>query len=444
MIKTYIPKSLDQLKVHLVAQDPSFFYSSQTSTVVPYDFLQEHLEGKSLTLVNLAALPKEIQINSEKQSVSITGPVTWKELRQELNSKSFDIKTSPTEELACVLAGLATSCTGERCFHYGNLRSQVIDCVFLNRNGEEVFLSQDKPITNLFQHDLLNQYEKEFNHYREFKNAPFPRLKNETDLMIGTEGQLGVITQATLSICPRQEVKHLFIKLPRWEENFEGHSEIYDRIQSFRQHTLICELTDANSTEFIDQDLNPAPGQDLIFFEVLEHKLEDFYENFLTSLKNIKEEDIFEISAEKFHRLRAEVPRSIFEMNSKMKVKKMGTDVQVSPSNFKYLMQIYKQFTQSGLNYNLFGHFGDGHLHYNFMPKESEQKQALELLENMYLDLKNKNASPFAEHGIGLLKKKYIQHFWKETQVKIFASLKNNFDPMNQFFPLGYMNIKKI
>ena len=31
-----------------------------------------------------------------------------------------------------------------------------------------------------------------------FKNAPFPRLEKETDLMVGMEGQLGVVPKLIL------------------------------------------------------------------------------------------------------------------------------------------------------------------------------------------------------------------------------------------------------
>ena len=50
--------------------------------------------------------------------------------------------------------------------------------------------------------------------------------------------------------------------------------------------------------------------------------------------------------------------------------------------------------------------------------------------------------SPFAEHGIGLLKQKYIKDFWNENQRCVFKDLKKVFDPYNQFFPQGFFNLK--
>ena len=66
------------------------------------------------------------------------------------------------------------------------------------------------------------------------------------------------------------------------------------------------------------------------------------------------------------------VPRAIFEVNSKMGVVKKGTDVQIGPEKFKILLDYYRGWTKKGLKYTLFGHFGDGHLHFNFMPTKVE------------------------------------------------------------------------
>ena len=49
--------------------------------------------------------------------------------------------------------------------------------------------------------------------------------------------------------------------------------------------------------------------------------------------------------------------------------------------------------------------------------------------------------SPFAEHGIGLFKKKFMNDFYGDNQREMFGILKKKLDPKNQFFPSGFMNI---
>ena len=57
----------------------------------------------------------------------------------------------------------------------------------------------------------LSEYQKSYASYRHFKNAPFPRFEKETDLMIGTEGQLGVITEAIIATKKKVPTSFFFI-----------------------------------------------------------------------------------------------------------------------------------------------------------------------------------------------------------------------------------------
>lgn len=432
-------KTIDELKAHIKTHEPTFYYSSQTSTVIPYDKLEEIYKDDDFFLADLSQLPSEMELLANGD-LKIKGPVSWKDAREFLQANSRAIKTAPTEELALISAGAATSATGERCFHFGNLRSQISEITYLNSEAETIVLRRDKSIDHF---EGKEQYDQEFAKYAEFKNAPFPRLENETDLLIGTEGQLGVITELIIETAPDQSVTHLFMLLPKWEENDAPHLEVNSKIQNFRDSVILCELIDENSFSFLPPEERPNQGMDAIFFEVIADKFDDFYEKFLLDLSFLNEELIFELTASKFHHIRASIPRAVFEENSRMGVIKKGTDVQVESKDFDKLLAIYRGFAHKGVRYNLFGHFGDSHLHFNFMPTKDKADECQKYLEQMYDELLKINSSPFAEHGIGVIKKPYIKNFWSETQFSVFKNLKEKHDPYNQFFPQGYMNIKR-
>ena len=80
------------------------------------------------------------------------------------------------------------------------------------------------------------------------------------------------------------------------------------------------------------------------------------------------------------------------------------------------------------------------HLHFNFLPKSEEVQKVDERLKKLYKKVKTIKASPFAEHGLGLLKKPFINDFWNEEVIKVFRELKKEHDPHNIFFPEGYLN----
>ena len=433
-VQTKFPKTLQELKDIINSKAPSLYISSQTSTVIPYDFIDKYYND--IQLVNLNSLPKKIEID-QNNNLKIQGPVSWQEARAFLSDKDFEIMVSPTEELASILAGLATSATGERSFHFGTLREQVIQIKYLDHQSNEHILTQKE-----LNFPILKEYQEEYSRYKTLKNAPFPRLAKEIDLMIGTEGQLGVITEAIIKLAPKTSTQFLFMLLPKWENDPTDHFEVLQKVQNFRNDVIICELTDSNSFSYLKKEDQLNQNSDVIFFEVLEDSFETFYENFLMDLSFFDENKVFEISAKKFHQIRAAIPRAINEVNAHNKTQKYGTDIQTTVEDFKELIDLYRQFSKLGIAYNLFGHFGDAHLHFNFMAQADQVQEVQSQLSRLYQNVLKLDASPFAEHGIGLIKQKFITNFWSNTQYQVFNELKNTHDPNHVFFPKGYMTLK--
>jgi FAD/FMN-containing dehydrogenase len=441
MIKKKTFPNIDELKSHIKTHSPSFYYSSQTSTVIPYDKIENYFKDfEEFYLCDLSSLPPVMKLN-ENNNLVTSGAVNWKDARSFLISKGRNILTAPTEDLAIISAGVATSCTGERCFSYGNLRSQIVSLKYINYNGEEISLNQSKDFGS--DSSFLDLYKSDFDHYKSLKNAPYPRFEKETDLLIGTEGQLGVITEVELKTAKLESINHLFIVIPKWEDNLESHMEIYHKVQKYRSEIILCELIDSNSFSYLDKEDQPAENKDVIYLEILSSEFEKIYEELLSKLTTISEEDIFEISENKFHHIRSTVPRAIFEANSKMGVTKVGTDVQVFENQFEDLLNYYQDLarTDQSIKYNLFGHFGDAHLHFNFMPKADKLDFCYAQFEELYKKVSTWKASPFAEHGIGFLKQKYIKDFIGENQKGLFTDIKKAHDPYNQFFPKGFMSL---
>ena len=76
------------------------------------------------------------------------------------------------------------------------------------------------------------------------------------------------------------------------------------------------------------------------------------------------------------------------------------------------------------------------------MPSKDQTPQCQKKFEQLYDHVYEWKGSPFAEHGIGLIKQKYIQTFQGPNQIHLFQDLKKEHDPFNQFFPQGFMNAK--
>jgi FAD/FMN-containing dehydrogenase len=91
----------------------------------------------------------------------------------------------------------------------------------------------------------------------------------------------------------------------------------------------------------------------------------------------------------------------------------------------------------------LFGHVGDGNLHLNVLKPEAVSKEEfLETCRNaepaIFELIRSYQGSVSAEHGIGLLKKKALPYSRTATELALFRGMKNIFDPK------GLMNPGKI
>ncbi len=426
-MKTLYPKSLKDLKNHVLTKSSSIYVMSKTSTVIPYDQLEKVLSEEYI--VNLSQLPKRIELIDE--NLLIEGGVTWEEAIEYLKNTNRSIMTYPTEKSACILAGLATSATGEMAFGYGTFRDQVLSCQYMDRNGQVVDLDNKRNI-------LSGEYQDFIDEYQGFKNPPFPRFERNCDLLIGTEGQLGVITQAIIQTVKKESYSTYFFKLPKWEEDYAPHFQLVSSVQDLRDSIRICEFLDSNSLAYLKEPL--VKNSDVIVLEIKNETLEEVLEKLLPRLSLIKEEDVFEISNSKFQELRVEIPRTVNEMNALKKVVKKGTDAQVRIDSLKDLLDYYRDWAKQGVKYNLFGHIGDCHLHFNFMPDQESVESINEKLTEFYDYILSIKGSPFAEHGIGIIKKSFLEKFKNSSVQETFKELKLQHDPENIFFRSGFLS----
>ena len=93
-----------------------------------------------------------------------------------------------------------------------------------------------------------------------------------------------------------------------------------------------------------------------------------------------------------------------------------------------------------GLKPYIFGHIGDGNLHVNLMkPEEMDvsefRKHCAEADQNMFAWIQKYEGSVSAEHGIGLLKKHLLKYTRTEKEIELMRSMKAVFDPSHLLNP---------
>jgi len=129
------------------------------------------------------------------------------------------------------------------------------------------------------------------------------------------------------------------------------------------------------------------------------------------------------------------VPETINQIIGERKRKiptlhKIGTDLAVPNENFEIIFKFYQEtLDTAGLQYAIFGHIGDNHLHVNMMPRNEEElieaKKYYKIFAEKAIEL---GGTVSAEHGIGKLKKEFLKILYGEKGIEEMKNVKKVLD----------------
>ena len=415
-------------------------------------------------VISLEKLDK-IDINKESRTATVGAGVILGDLQKAVEAEGLFYPPDPTE-WSCQIGGtVATNASGARSFKYGATREYVRRLQVVLAGGEvidlrrgDVLAANDGSITLATEkgNNILAKiptYErpgvrKNVSGY--FNSRPLDAI----DLFIGSEGTLGVITEIELSLLPKPE--GFFSGIVFFEDGTDLLKFVDDaRDLSFatrrnpvasapgsdKLDATLIEYFDGEALKFISEKFPETPHgmAGAIFFEqettaetedallerwneLLERHSADLEGSWFTT----NEED-----REKMRAFRHALPVSVNEYVVRHGQRKVGTDMAVPDESFPSFLRFYKDtLDASGLDYVIFGHIGDCHLHVNMLPKnEIEAERARHIYGRCVAQAIMLGGCVSAEHGIGKLKRKYLAAMMGERYLNEMAELKRAFDP---------------
>lgn len=412
----------------------------------------------------LISLEKFNQIKEINESSAIAqAAVILADFQKETEAKGLFYPPDPTE-WSCQLGGtVATNASGSRSFKYGSTRRYVqrLEIVLptgdiLNLKRGEIFADKDgfieimtdsgKTIRAKMPTYLQPDVRKNTSGYFSSEKA------DAIDLFIGSEGTLGVITEIEFSLLPKPKgflSGIIFFKNEGDLLNFvnEARSISFENRQTTKdegQRTIdatLLEYFDENALSFIKGKFPETPEKmaGAVFFE---QETDDETEDELFSQWNeLLEKHNAEIDVswfttteedrQKMRDFRHALPVSVNEFIVKHKQRKVSTDIAVPDKNFASMLRFYKKsLADWGLNYVIFGHIGDNHLHVNILPKDAEEaNKAKQLYGRFIAQGIMLGGTISAEHGIGKIKSKYLYVMYGERFLNEMAELKKAIDP---------------
>jgi D-lactate dehydrogenase (cytochrome) len=454
-----IPESKDELKqiiIQLFNSNKSYVISAAgtglTGGKVPNNDI----------IVSIEKLNEIIEINPQKKFVRVQPGVTLLQLEDALNKYNLYLPPNPTEKNSSLGGNVANNSSGSRSFKYGPIRNFVKGLSVVLPDGEELKLKRDENFADKNKMTLITNENKQI--IIEFEEIITPDTKHSggyflrsnmdvIDLFIGSEGTIGVIEEITLSVNNQPDrILGLIIF-------FDSENHLLEFTDSIREKSIInnkksieenndiaarlIEFFDENSLNLLRDKYPQIPegskGAIWIEQEYNENKeneiLEKWFEviSLFSSFADSTWVATNENQHNNFRDFRHQLPLTINEIIVKNRMRKIGTDTAVPSKNFREYYYYLKEMLQATqLEHVIFGHIGNSHLHANIFPKdESEKNIALKFYEIIMQKAIDLGGTVSAEHGIGKIKKKYLQQMIGVAGIESMKKIKNVLDPKN-------------
>jgi D-lactate dehydrogenase (cytochrome) len=269
------------------------------------------------------------------------------------------------------------------------------------------------------------------------------------DLFIGSEGTLGVVVEIETMLLPKPASVLGGVVF------FEDEASLLAFVRDARAASLATRAgnlrgeMDARALEFFDAEalsflrekfpLIPDHAQGAIFFE--QETTTETEEHLMDAWLALLEQHHAALDASWFatndrdgarlREFRHALPVLVNEWLARHGQRKVSTDMSVPDEAFPSMLRFYKErLRASGLQYVIFGHIGDNHVHVNILPRDDEQgSEAREIYKEFIKLAIERGGTISAEHGVGKIKRDYLRELYGDEHLSEMAALKRALDP---------------
>jgi len=403
-------------------------------------------------------LNKILEINEKEKFAVVEPGVLLSNFLSELKSKKLYYPPDPTE-LNCFLGGtVATNASGSKTFKYGPTREFVLGIEMVLPTGELLILEREQNFAKKYELSIIAAGGEKIGliipsvRPLPTKNTAGYFCKENMDaidLFIGSEGTLGVFTKLKLKLltAPEKVLSAViffnseedglnFIETSREQSYITRKTglsgsidalalEYFDKFAlDFLRDDFPNIPTDAKSAVWFEQELEESSGNQIteLWIELIEKHNGDINHSWIAMNEKDKAQFI-----EFRHRISAKVNEFISSRN----LRKLGTDFSVPDNELKnFYFQLKNDVSKSGLDYVIYGHFGNSHIHLNMLPKNAEEfETAKTLYHNMCISAIKAGGTFAAEHGVGKNKKALLYEMYGEKIVDEMFRIKQKIDP---------------
>ncbi len=370
-------------------------------------------------VLSLERMDRILEVDPANRFMRVESGVTNQAVQETALAHGFFWAPDPTSSAFCTVGGnLALNAAGPRAVKYGTTRENVLGLRAVTGAGDEIN-------TGVYTTKGVVGYDL-------------------TRLIIGSEGTLAVITEATLKLIPHPQAKRT---LQAVYSNVDGATTAVSSIMAQPVIPCALEFIDKASIDMI-RDFSkvelPDEAGALLMIEVdgSESGIDAAVDAVSRAAQN---EGLVQLKAA---RTEAEVTalwatrKALSPALRKIAPNKLNEDIVVPVSRIPDLITGLEGLSQEfGIPIVNFGHAGNGNIHVNLLydsQDEIQAKKAQPCLSKVFDLVLALDGTLSGEHGVGREKRDYINREIDPVTLDLMKRIKQQFDPK------GILNPDKI
>lgn len=271
---------------------------------------------------------------------------------------------------------------------------------------------------------------------------------NLTELFIGSEGTLGIITEAILKLIPKPEAKKTMLAL---YDDIEKAAETVSEIIASRIIPVTLEFLDQATVKVVEEFAQiglPTEAEAILLIE--QDGAPEVVERDIEKISVIcKNNDAFQVEiAETEEEAEALMTarRTALSALSRLKPTTILEDATVPRSEIANMVRAINHIAEK---YNVtictFGHAGDGNLHPTCLTdtRDTEEIARVEkAFEEIFKKAVELGGTISGEHGIGMMKLPYLHLKAGKAGIEVMRQIKKAIDPNNIMNPGKIFTLK--
>jgi glycolate oxidase len=369
-------------------------------------------------ILDMRHMNRVLKVDTVNWYVQVQPGISLEDLNKELRPHGFFFPPDPASSYICTVGGaIAEGSGGLRCVKYGTVKDWVIALRVVLANGKVTRFGE--PLAkNRAGFDLVH-------------------------LMVGSEGTLGIITEACLKIIPIPTVKTMRFLLTF--DDWESTGEVIKRLRSSKIMPHLFEFLDRDNIHALNEKLG------MTFDETEATLLVDIDEDAVDLATKIyrdcgakkiilaKDEE----EAEAFYQARAMAYLAVKSLATGVQVEDVALPIDRLGEYLKFVKQVAVRY---GLKIPVNGHAGDGNVHPTIL-YDREDAKSREQANLAYEELCRRaiamGGSVTGEHGVGiqkmkLMREQLVAHEGEEA-LRLMKEIKKVFDPDGLMNPGKYV-----